>query len=101
MQPSGVGARRTGMPVRRNISLLVAGNGLSLLGDGMFVVAIGFAVFAVGGGAGALGVILLAGVATIFACSSRIFAPAFTPGPLTTKGTRRLWSYMFCFPNSP
>jgi len=56
------------MPVRRNISLLVAGNGLSLLGDGMFVVAIGFAVFAVGGGAGALGVILLAGVATIFAC---------------------------------
>ena len=56
------------MPVRRNISLLIAGNGASLLGDGMFVVAIGFAVFAVGGGAGALGVILLAGVATIFAC---------------------------------
>lgn len=53
---------------RRNIGLLVAGNGASLLGDGMFVVAIGFAVFAVGGGAGALGLVLLAGVATIFAC---------------------------------
>jgi hypothetical protein len=56
------------MPVRRNIALLVAGNGASLLGDGMFVVALGFAVFAVGGGAGALGILLLAGVATIFAC---------------------------------
>ncbi len=56
------------MPVRRNISLLIAGNGASLLGDGMFVVAIGFAVMAVGGESGALGVILLAGVATIFAC---------------------------------
>ncbi len=56
------------MPVRRNITLLVGGIGASLFGDGMFVVALGFAVFAVGGGSGALGVVLLAGVATIFAC---------------------------------
>lgn len=56
------------MPARRNIALLVGGIGASLFGDGMFVVAIGFAVFAVGGGSGALGIVLLAGVATIFAC---------------------------------
>jgi MFS family permease len=56
------------MPARRNIHLLVGGIGASLFGDGMFVVALGFAVFAVGGGSGALGVVLLAGVATIFAC---------------------------------
>ena len=56
------------MPARRNITLLVGGIGASLFGDGMFVVALGFAVFAVGGGSGALGVVLLAGVATIFAC---------------------------------
>ncbi|MCB0878592.1 MAG: MFS transporter [Thermoleophilia bacterium] len=56
------------MPVRRNITLLVGGIGASLFGDGMFVVAIGFAVFAVGGGPGALGMVLLAGVGTIFAC---------------------------------
>lgn len=56
------------MPARRNIALLVGGIGASLFGDGMFVIAIGFAVFAVGGGSGALGVVLLAGVATIFAC---------------------------------
>jgi hypothetical protein len=56
------------MPARRNIALLIVGNGASLFGDGMFVVAIGFAVFAVGGSAGHLGLILLAGVAAIFAC---------------------------------
>jgi MFS family permease len=55
------------MPARRNIALLIAGIGASLFGDGMFVIAIGFAVFALGGGSGALGVVLLAGVATIFA----------------------------------
>jgi MFS family permease len=68
---------------RRTTALLVAGNGASLFGDGMFVVAIGFAVLAVGGGSGALGLILLAGVGTIFA----MILPA---GAIVDRSSRRL-----------
>jgi MFS family permease len=49
----------------------------------MFVVAIGFAVLAVGGGSGALGLILLAGVGTIFAT----ILPA---GAIVDRSSRRL-----------
>jgi MFS family permease len=68
---------------RRATALLIAGNGASLFGDGMFVVAIGFAVLAVGGGSGALGLILLAGVGTIFA----MILPA---GAIVDRSSRRL-----------
>ncbi|MCW2924580.1 MAG: major facilitator superfamily 1 [Thermoleophilia bacterium] len=68
---------------RRSTTLLIAGSGASLFGDGMFVVAIGFAVLACGGGSGALGVILLAGVGTIFAC----ILPA---GVFVDRASRRL-----------